>query len=66
MDRTVSSFLQYLTTEKGFSSNTSNAYRNDLGQLCAFLQQQTNNGFRGDGPKDDAALERYIAANRIY
>jgi len=41
MDHAVSSFLQHLTVEKGFSSNTSDAYRNDLGQFKKFLQEQT-------------------------
>ena len=39
MDRTVSSFLQHLIVEKGFSQNTSSAYRNDLSQFIEFLQQ---------------------------
>ena len=38
MDRTVSSFLQHLIVEKGFSQNTSAAYRNDLSQFVEFLQ----------------------------
>ena len=39
MDRTVSSFLPHLIVEKGFSQNTSSAYRNDLSQFIEFLQQ---------------------------
>ena len=42
MDRTISSFLQHLIVEKGFSRNTSDAYRNDLGQFWKFLQDQPN------------------------
>ena len=42
MDRTISSFLQHLIVEKGFSRNTSEAYRNDLGQFWDFLQDQSN------------------------
>lgn len=38
MKREVDSFLNYLSNEKGFSSNTVEAYRNDLGQLAAFLE----------------------------
>ena len=38
MDRTVSSFLQHLLVEKGFSQNTCSAYRNDLSQFVEFLQ----------------------------
>ena len=41
MDGTISSFLQHLIVEKGFSRNTSEAYRNDLGQFWKFLQDQT-------------------------
>ena len=47
MDRTISSFLQHLIVEKGFSRNTSDAYRNDLGQFWTFLQDNgtgTSNG----------------------
>ena len=44
MDRTISSFLQHLIVEKGFSRNTSDAYRNDLGQFWDFLQNTTNGG----------------------
>ena len=42
MDRTISSFLQHLIVEKGFSRNTSEAYRNDLGQFWEFIQDQSN------------------------
>ena len=42
MDRTISSFLQHLIVEKGFSRNTSDAYRNDLGQFWEFLQDPIN------------------------
>ena len=42
MDRTISSFLQHLIVEKGFSRNTSDAYRNDLGQFWEFIQDHTN------------------------
>ncbi len=49
MDRTISSFLQHLIVEKGFSRNTSDAYRNDLGQFWEFLQDTTNGHSNGDG-----------------
>ena len=42
MDRTISSFLQHLIVEKGFSRNTSEAYRNALGQFWEFIQDQSN------------------------
>ena len=46
MERTVSSFLQHLLVEKGFSQNTCDAYRNDLNQFLEFLGRQ------GLGPAD--------------
>ena len=49
MDRTISSFLQHLIVEKGFSRNTSDAYRNDLGQFWEFLQTQSNGVTNGNG-----------------
>jgi len=47
MDRTISSFLQHLIVEKGFSRNTSDAYRNDLGQFWDFLQDHSNGHSNG-------------------
>ena len=49
MDRTISSFLQHLIVEKGFSRNTSDAYRNDLGQFWEFLQDHSNDHSDGNG-----------------
>ncbi len=49
MDQAVSSFLQHLIVEKGFSRNTSEAYRNDLGQFWKFLQDQTASPANGTG-----------------
>jgi len=40
MKREIDAFLSYLSTEKGFSQNTIDAYRNDLYQLQAFIQGQ--------------------------
>ena len=37
MEESVRHFLVYLTTVKGFSNNTTEAYRNDLTQLSAFV-----------------------------
>ena len=47
MDRTISSFLEHLIVEKGFSRNTSDAYRNDLSQFWAFLQNHSNGSSNG-------------------
>lgn len=65
MDRTVSSFLQHLIVEKGFSQNTSSAYRNDLSQFVEFLQQNVNGGGKGSDSVnwkavDVDTLNRYI------
>ena len=49
MDRTISYFLQHLIVEKGFSRNTSDAYRNDLGQFWDFLQDHPNGHSNGNG-----------------
>ena len=49
MDRTISSFLQHLIVEKGFSRNTSDAYRNDLGQFWEFLQDHKIDHSNGNG-----------------
>ena len=66
MDRTISSFLQHLLVEKGFSQNTCDAYRNDLSQFSEFLDR--NGG--GPGTSSDTfdwklvdidILNRYIA-----
>ncbi len=40
MNPTVESFLSYLSVERGFSSNTTAAYRNDLGQFVEFLEKR--------------------------
>ncbi|MBI2886345.1 MAG: tyrosine recombinase [Chloroflexi bacterium] len=37
VDGAISRFLEYLQGEKGFSTNTIAAYRNDLNQITAFL-----------------------------
>jgi len=36
----IDSFLNYLTVEKGFSVNTTDAYRNDLYQLAEFAERE--------------------------
>ena len=52
MDRTISSFLQHLIVEKGFSRNTSDAYRNDLGQFWEFLHDNGNGNGHSSGAGD--------------
>lgn len=38
MQEQVTQFLEYLEVEQGYSQNTVSAYRNDLGQFLAYLQ----------------------------
>jgi integrase/recombinase XerD len=70
MDRTISSFLQHLIVEKGFSHNTSDAYRNDLGQFWEFLQTRSNGHTNGNSSQvwatvDINILNKYIEDLRV-
>ncbi len=42
MKATIDTFLNYLTVERGLSSNTLFAYRNDLYQFMHFIQEESN------------------------
>ena len=57
MDQAIGSFLQHLTVEKGFSRNTTDAYRNDLNQFCEFLQEHRNGASDNGYPWDLVDLE---------
>ena len=50
MEQSINSFLQHLIVEKGFSRNTSEAYRNDLTQFWDYLQEHKKVGANGDSP----------------
>ncbi|MEE8471315.1 MAG: site-specific tyrosine recombinase XerD [Dehalococcoidia bacterium] len=50
MDEGVRGFLAFLTVEKGFSNNTLDAYRNDLSQFTAFINQRVGDQ---DGSEPD-------------
>ena len=50
MEQSINSFLQHLIVEKGFSRNTSEAYRNDLTQFWDYLQEHKKVGVNGDSP----------------
>ena len=63
MDRTISSFLQHLIVEKGFSRNTSDAYRNDLGQFWDFLQVHSNGHSNGNGSYNANAIWTAVDIN---
>ena len=63
MDQEINSFLQHLVVEKGFSRNTSEAYRNDLNQFWEFLQERRNGAANGQFPwasVDLSLLNEYI------
>ena len=40
MEKAIEGFLQHLVVEKGFSQNTLDAYRNDLGQFDGFVRER--------------------------
>ncbi len=44
MEKDIDAFLHYLAEQKGCSQNTVAAYRNDLGQLLAFIQAEKAKG----------------------
>lgn len=50
MDQEITSFLQHLIVEKGFSYNTAEAYRNDLSQFWEFLQERRHGCANGHYP----------------
>ena len=73
MEQTISSFLEHLIVEKGFSSNTSTAYRNDLQQFWEFFQEKRNGDSRNGDSKTESPwrhvdldlLNEYIGNLRI-
>ncbi len=50
MEKAIEGFLQHLVVEKGFSQNTLEAYRNDLGQFTEFVRSHLN----GTSNREDA------------
>jgi integrase/recombinase XerD len=56
MEEAITSFLSALSIEKGFSKNTLDAYRNDLGQFVAFV--------RGELPKGDGAEPSWSSVDK--
>ncbi len=64
MEDSISSFLEHLIVEKGFSRNTWEAYRNDLQQFEQFLEERQNGQAAGGLPwlaVDLNLLNQYIA-----
>ena len=50
MAESITSFLEHLIVEKGFSRNTLDAYRNDLGQFQEFLRERLDGSTNGNSP----------------
>lgn len=63
MDTCVSDFLEFLSVEKGASSNTIAAYRNDLGQLEGFVGAKRNGA--GVGAVQWANVDQNIVLSYI-
>ena len=64
MENSVKSFLQHLVVEKGFSQNTLDAYRNDLGQFEVFVKDHITEQITGSVPwtsVDINLLNEYIS-----
>ncbi len=58
MDSRVNDFLEFLSVEKGASSNTIAAYRNDLGQLEQFINsRQESKKIEWEGVQQDIILD---------
>jgi len=57
MEQAINSFLQHLIVEKGFSRNTSEAYRNDLTQFWDYLQEHKKVGVNSDSPWQLVSLD---------
>jgi integrase/recombinase XerD len=80
MQEQVDNFLDHIAAERGFSSNTAGAYRNDLRQFLAFLQDRGITSYSGIDPDTlhafqisllerryaDTTLARKVAAVRSF
>ena len=64
MNEVVESFLNYMTVERGASTNTLSAYRNDLDQLTEFLQ--SSNGSANGHIAWQDVTERTISDYVLY
>ena len=64
MNNAIQSFLHdHLIVDKGFSPNTFEAYRNDLGQFHEFLEQRTEVRIKDESSwskVDREILDQYI------
>ena len=57
MEKSIEEFLQYLVVERGFSQNTLEAYRNDLGQFAEFLKERVSGPVYGQGVWEQVNLD---------
>ena len=57
MRESVDSFLNHLVVEKGFSTNTLEAYRNDLHQFIEFAQARHHDSNPGNSPSGSKVWE---------
>ena len=64
----VRDYLEFLTAEKGFSTNTREAYQNDLAQLREFTEPKAGSGPAGWRNVTPALLSEYVVSlrNRDY
>lgn len=65
MKEQIEQFLEYITAEKGYSSNTLAAYRNDLSQFVSFLEPRIS---RWDEVNRDTIIEyiMHMKADQEY
>lgn len=64
MQDQVHDYLEYLTAEKGFSTNTREAYQNDLAQLREFLEPKAGPGPAGWRTVTPELLSDYVVSLR--
>jgi integrase/recombinase XerD len=57
MKRDISTYLEYLSKERGYSQNTVAAYRNDLNQLTAYIESAKQTGII---KSSDELLKSYL------
>lgn len=68
MQQEISQFLDYLQSEKGYSENTTAAYRNDLGQFYTFLLEEYADSVHSWTDVSDDIVQEYVAQmnNKSY
>ena len=64
MKESIESFLNHLVVEKGFSRNTLEAYRNDLGQFLTYVEGRANGTPMAWDKVDLSLLVDYVSSLR--